>query len=216
MGIDCNGAEIEALETLGAFDDSPLLEVGCGDGRLTARMVGRVRHLVAVDPSEPDLRMAAAGVHGVLFLKASGEQLPFAADRFETVLFTLSLHHQNSPLALREAERVLAPAGRIFVLEPTPDGEFQQLFHLFEDETVALEAAQAAIAASPLRLRQATVFEADWRFADKADFSRYMFAYHDLSRNIEMEARLFRKLGSKAAERPLVLKDRLSLLCLAS
>ena len=55
MAIDCNGAEIEALETFGAFDDSPLLEVGCGDGRLTARMVGRVRHLVAVDPSEPDL-----------------------------------------------------------------------------------------------------------------------------------------------------------------
>lgn len=41
-----------------------------------------------------------------------------------------------------------------------------------------------------------------------------MFAYHGLPRNTALEARLFRKLGAKAEDRPLVLKDKLSLHCL--
>lgn len=214
MESDGDAAEIEALEAFGAFEGSNLLEVGCGDGRLTARMTGRVEQLAAVDPCEADVRKAAAQVHGALFFKASGERLPFAAHSFETVLFTLSLHHQNSRRALQEAERVLAPGGRLLVLEPTPDGEVQQLFHLFEDETVALGKAQEAIAARPLRVHRATVFEADWHFPDKTAFSRYMFAYHAIPRNAGMEARLFRKLGPKVEDRPLVLKEKLQLLCL--
>ena len=42
-----------------------------------------------------------------------------------------------------------------------------------------------------------------------------MFAYHDLAWNAQTEAGLFRQLGEKAADRPLVLKDKLKLLCLS-
>jgi ubiquinone/menaquinone biosynthesis C-methylase UbiE len=205
-------AEIAALDAFGGFQGATLLEVGCGDGRLTAAMAGRVRRLVAVDPSPEALRQAAAAVDRALLCRASGEQLPFADRRFETVVFSLSLHHQNSRRALQEAARVVAPSGRILVMEPMPDGEVQQLFHLFEDETAALEAAQAAIAASPLRVIQKRVFEADWQFPHKGDFSRYMFTYHAMPRDAALEARLFRALGAKAEDRPLVLNDTLCLL----
>jgi ubiquinone/menaquinone biosynthesis C-methylase UbiE len=155
-------------------------------------------------------------VDKALFSRASGVQLPFRDHSFDTVLFTLSLHHQDSRLALKEAARVVAARGRILVMEPAIDGEAQQLFHFFEDETAALESAMSAIAASPLRIVQATQFEADWQFESKHEFSRYMFAYHDLDWNAPTEAGLFRQLGGKAADRPLVLKDKLKLLCLTA
>ena len=104
---------------------------------------------------------------------------------------------------------MVAPAGRILVMEPAVDGEAQQLFHFFEDDTIALESAMAAIADSPLRVAQATQFEADWQVESKYEFSRYMFAYHDLAWNAQTEAGLFRQLGGKAADRPLVLYNLL-------
>lgn len=216
MGIGTGCMEVVKLKEFGVFDGPNLLEIGCGDGRITAQLAGKVARLVAVDPSAKDLMRAVRRVDKALFSRASGDQLPFADHSFDTVLFTLSLHHQDSRLALAEAGRVLAPFGRILVMEPAVDGEAQQLFHFFEDETAALESAMAAIASSVLRVVQATQFEADWQFESKHEFSRYMFAYHDQTRDPDMEAALFRRLGSKAAVRPLVLQDKLNLLCLTA
>jgi len=211
MEIDSDGLEITKLRDYGAFQGATLLEVGCGDGRVTAQLVGRIDRLVALDPSAHDLWKAAVRIDRALFCMASGEWLPFPDDCFDTVLFTLSLHHQDSPRAMTEAARVVSATGRILVMEPTLDSEVQQLFHLFEDETAALEAAQAAITASSLQLVREKVFEADWSFPHKDDFSRYMFSYHDRAWSAAMEARLFLKLGAKVDDQPLVLKDKLRL-----
>lgn len=216
MGIGSGCLEALKLEELGVFAGPKILEIGCGDGRITAQLAGKATCLVALDPSARDLRNAARRVDKALFCRASGVQLPFSDHSFDTVLFTLSLHHQDSRLALNEAGRVVAPSGRILVMEPAVDGEAQQLFHCFEDETVALQSAMTAIAASPLQVAMATQFEADWQFASKYEFSRYMFAYHDRDWNAQTEAGLFRQLGPKAADKPLVLKDKLKLLCLTA
>jgi ubiquinone/menaquinone biosynthesis C-methylase UbiE len=215
MGIDTGCLEAVKLEEFGVFGGPRLLEVGCGDGRITAQLAEKATCLVAVDPNENELMRAVHRVDRVLFSRASGVQLPFADHSFDRVLFTLSLHHQDSRLALQEAVRVLVPGGRILAMEPAVDGEAQQLFHFFEDETAALESAMAAIADSPLRITQATQFEADWQFESKHEFSRYMFAYHDLAWNVQTEVGLFQQLGRKAADRPLLLKDKLNLLCLS-
>ena len=216
MGIGTGCEEAIKLKKFGVFDGPRLLEIGCGDGRITAQLAGKATCLVAVDPSAKDLLRAVRRVDQALFSRASGVQLPFADRSFDTVLFTLSLHHQDSRLALAEAGRVLTPGGRILVMEPAVDGEAQQLFHFFEDETVALQLAMAAIEGSPLRIMQATQFEADWQFESKHEFSRYMFAYHNLKWNAQTEAGLFRQLGPKAADQPLVLKDKLKLLRLTA
>ena len=216
IGIGTGCEEALKLKEFGVFGGPRLLEIGCGDGRITAQLAGKVTCLVALDPSAEDLLRAVRRVGKALFSRASGVQLPFADRSFDTVLFTLSLHHQDSGLALAEAGRVLTPYGRILVMEPAVDGEAQQLFHFFEDETAALQSAMAAIADSPLRVMQATQFEADWQFESKHEFSRYMFAYHDLDWNAQTETGLFRQLGPKAADQPLVLKDKLKLLRLTA
>lgn len=215
MEIDRDGVEIGALEAFGVFGGRSLLEVGCGDGRVTAQLAGRLGRLVALDPCAEDLVLAAGRVEGAMFCRASGEQLPFSKQHFDTILFSLSLHHQDSRRALQEALRVLRPGGCILVMEPTADGELQQFFHLFENESGALAAALAAIADSPLTCTQVTQIEIEWRFASRDEFNRYMFAYHHQAPDRLLAAAISGQLGSKAADRPLTLKDRIRLLRLA-
>jgi ubiquinone/menaquinone biosynthesis C-methylase UbiE len=43
-------AEMAALRTLGGLDGARVLEIGCGDGRLTFRYAPAARSVVAIDP----------------------------------------------------------------------------------------------------------------------------------------------------------------------
>lgn len=56
--LDPQGAEITALQNLVDFTDRRVLEIGCGDGRLTWRYAGMAAHVTAIDP-DPE-RIAAA------------------------------------------------------------------------------------------------------------------------------------------------------------
>jgi len=99
-----------------------VLEVGIGSGRnLPFYDPARVRSIVGVDPS-PQLRrgarrVAQAGIP-VEELALSAEHLPCADASFDTVVCTYTLCTIPDPIAaLREMARVLAPGGRLLLLE---------------------------------------------------------------------------------------------------
>jgi len=48
--LDPEGHEIAALFDLVDLDGKDVLEIGCGDGRLTWRYAERVGHVVAIEP----------------------------------------------------------------------------------------------------------------------------------------------------------------------
>jgi 2-polyprenyl-3-methyl-5-hydroxy-6-metoxy-1,4-benzoquinol methylase len=48
--VDPEGNETRALFDLVAFDGQQVLEIGCGDGRLTWRYADRAAHVTAIDP----------------------------------------------------------------------------------------------------------------------------------------------------------------------
>jgi 2-polyprenyl-3-methyl-5-hydroxy-6-metoxy-1,4-benzoquinol methylase len=47
---DPEGNESTALFALAEFDGAEVLEIGCGDGRLTWRYADRTAHVTAIDP----------------------------------------------------------------------------------------------------------------------------------------------------------------------
>jgi ubiquinone/menaquinone biosynthesis C-methylase UbiE len=96
------------------------------------------RRYIAIDPDREAVAKARQQSGNAQFFIGSGENMPLGDSSFDRVIFILSLHHQNSRQALLEAHRVLAPGGRVIILEPSAKGEFQQFFHLFDDETAAL------------------------------------------------------------------------------
>lgn len=56
--IDREGAETRALRELVDFTGKRVLEVGCGDGRVTWRYADRSASVLAIDPIERDIRRA--------------------------------------------------------------------------------------------------------------------------------------------------------------
>ena len=73
-----------------------VLEVGCGDGRLTRRIAGVVQSLVGVDPDTGQIerakRLLPARVRGKIeFQVGHAETLRFPGQSFQAVIFSWSL-----------------------------------------------------------------------------------------------------------------------------
>ena len=56
--VDPENDETRALFELADFDGRQVLEIGCGDGRLTWRFANHAAHVVAIDPFAESIRQA--------------------------------------------------------------------------------------------------------------------------------------------------------------
>ncbi len=78
-----------------------VLDVGCGTGALTGKLVGRLgpEAVAAVDPSESFVAATRARNPGVDVRRASAERLPFGDRSFDAALAQLVVHFMSDPLA---------------------------------------------------------------------------------------------------------------------
>lgn len=98
--------------------EPPYLEIGCGEGGNFVH-VGGGGLRVGVDAFTGKLAFARAHVPGVCFVAGDAAALPLASACMRTVLIRDVLHHLDAPEgAVGEALRVLAPGGRLVVIEP--------------------------------------------------------------------------------------------------
>ena len=175
MIYDKDNLQVAMIKRFAAPDGCTVLEIGCGEGRLSVMLARDTRRYIAIDPDTEAVAKARQQTGNAEFFIGSGENLPLGDMSFDRVIFILSLHHQNSRQALMEAHRVLTPAGRMIILEPFAEGEFQQFFHLFDDETDALTSAAHAIRYSQFDLIRHEVFAVPAEFDDLADLYQYPF-----------------------------------------
>ncbi len=184
-----------------------VLEVGCGNGRVTRFLADLPAKLVAVDPDEKQIRSAGEQVTGASFQIGSGEDLSFPDACFDRVVFTLSLHHQDSVKALSEAGRVLKNRGWILVVEPVAEGEVEQVFALVHNENREKLLAENAVRTCGIPVARSEIFHAQWIFNDKHDLCESLFDYYGEAYDPEIAGRILSFVGDKAEEEPLVLKD---------
>jgi ubiquinone/menaquinone biosynthesis C-methylase UbiE len=93
---DPEGNETSRLLKYADFTGRRVLEVGCGDGRLTWRYARRARRVVAIDLEAQDLRLAfldrPSDLEGsVFFTRADSLHLPFAREKFDLAVLAWSL-----------------------------------------------------------------------------------------------------------------------------
>ncbi|WP_426560929.1 class I SAM-dependent methyltransferase [Angustibacter sp. McL0619] len=92
------------------------LDVGCGPGALTARLVERLGAdgVSAVDPSTSFVAALAERLPEVDVHAGAAEDLPFGDSVFDVVACQLVVHFMADPLAgLREMRRVCRPGGTV-------------------------------------------------------------------------------------------------------
>lgn len=102
------------VDWVGVPGGQRVLDVGCGPGALTARLVDRLGAdaVVAVDPSAPFVAATAARCPGVDVRRAAAERLPFADDAVDAAFAQLVVHFMADPVAgLSEMGRVTRPGG---------------------------------------------------------------------------------------------------------
>ena len=99
-----------------------VLEIACGTGLVTERLVRRLRGegtVVATDLNEPMIayaRQKPFGASGVEWRPADGTKLPFEEREFDAVVCQFGLmFFPDKTAGVREAFRVLKPGGRYLV-----------------------------------------------------------------------------------------------------
>jgi ubiquinone/menaquinone biosynthesis C-methylase UbiE len=92
---DPEGTEIHQLVESAVFMDQNVLEIGCGEGRLTWRVGPLTGHLTGIDTEADALRVAAVECpvelrETVKFVRASAINLPFPKETFDIAILSWS------------------------------------------------------------------------------------------------------------------------------
>lgn len=165
MRTELFGSGIGLAPLLGLLDPSTTVgDLGVGTGALAARLAPFVGTVVGVDRSAEMLSAAAvrlADVANTDLRQGDLESLPLKDGELDVAILALVLHYVvDPPAVLSEVRRVLAPGGRMLLLDmrrhDRPVGHTENMGHVwpgFEPERVHAwlsDAAFSGIRISPL------------------------------------------------------------------
>jgi SAM-dependent methyltransferase len=112
-----------AIEQGGLGADSPVVEVGCGTGKLTEALVARGLHVDAVDPGPRMIDVARRRVGGsalVRFHVGRFEEVDLPHGSFDAVFSATAFHWIDPSVGWRKAAELLRPGGLLALLSHVP------------------------------------------------------------------------------------------------
>jgi SAM-dependent methyltransferase len=152
---------VEFVRGLGRVERA--LDLGCGDGRLTAEL--DASELTAADVSAVALERARGRLPGARVVELEPEApLPFDDGAFDLVLCVETVEHvRDVQLFLSEVRRVLAPGGRLALTTPAtpplarPEDPLSPHLHRFTRRSLRRVLDQLGFAVRSLRRRSRTL-----------------------------------------------------------
>src|SRR5258708_2478726 len=98
--------------------EEKILEIGCGDGEFTRRLMKLSSDkIIATDITPEVIRRAKkkyVKIKNVQFKVDDAERFSFGDETFDIICGISILHHLNYKRAIKECFRVLKPGGRLF------------------------------------------------------------------------------------------------------
>jgi ubiquinone/menaquinone biosynthesis C-methylase UbiE len=94
--LDPEGAHLAALHRLADFRDQHVIELGCGDGRLTVPVAAEAAYVLAFDPDAESVERGRRSLREeladrVAYRVASGKAIEVEPGSFDLALFSWSL-----------------------------------------------------------------------------------------------------------------------------
>jgi ArsR family transcriptional regulator len=126
LGLPAEAVEALLLDLLPPGDLGHVLDIGTGTGRLLEILAPRIASGLGVDASRAMLalarvRLASPDFSHCAVRLADMYALPLPDAAFDIVFLQMVLHYAEDPAAaLAEARRVLAPGGRLIVVDLAP------------------------------------------------------------------------------------------------
>jgi SAM-dependent methyltransferase len=133
----------EVLELLGSAPGEAILDLGCGDGVLTERIVAAGAAVTGLE-ADPDMA-AHARARGLTVLEQDAHQ-PFGSATYDAVFSNAALHWmRDPPRVLRNIRAALKPGGRVVAEQ----GGFGNVAAVVTALCASLEAAGHSVPPSP-------------------------------------------------------------------
>lgn len=125
-----------AVEQLGDLAGKRVLDIGCGDCRITARLLQPDATLWCIDISARILNqgrayllpLAAQANASAHFARMAGEQMALDDESVDVVFGTSVLHHMDIDAIAAEIRRVLKPGGHAVFVEPLANNPIAALY----------------------------------------------------------------------------------------
>jgi len=124
-----------------------IADLGTGEGAFALLLAQRAKKVIAVDTSAKMIEVGRDqalrhGVQNVEFRLGDMEEIPIADAEVDLVFFSQSLHHALHPeRAIEDAFRILAPGGRIVLLDLAKH-RFEEARELYADEWLGFSEAE--------------------------------------------------------------------------
>jgi ubiquinone/menaquinone biosynthesis C-methylase UbiE len=120
-----------------------LLDLGCGTGRFSLPLAGRLRlDVTGLDSSEDMLAKAKEkdSISIVKWVLADASALPYPNSLFDIVFMSHLLHHVDSPLkVLKECGRVLVPSGVVIIRYGAMEQIRNDVIHTFFPQVIEID-----------------------------------------------------------------------------
>ena len=129
---DIEHKEISKLSSLVDFREKNVLEIGCGSGRFTYRILPFVNSICGIDIDNEAISIAESQRNGITneklqFIVADGQSYNLKR-KFDIVIFTWSLYQIKSmEKAIKMAIKHLSADGTLIILQPF-GGQFENTF----------------------------------------------------------------------------------------
>jgi len=205
---DPEGIEITKARGHVTFSGRSVLEIGCGEGRLTFQYAPQAESVVGIDPSASAIAAAKKRtprnlVQKVRFQVGRGEQMDFPDESFDLVFFTWSLCCADIPAmgkALDEACRVLKPKSILLNIQASLHQPFHKgMISYLLNRNWGPSGEDESDRHSRLALRYASLVQRKFDFIAEEEFP--VNTYYDSVDEVLQEVTAGRKEDYRALDR---------------